>query len=413
MDSFRGVKICFLADKHDLYDDRIYWKMAVPMKRLGADVYYYLIGSQEDAGTTAEGIPYKILKVKTYSKNTFINFAVKRLNPTNNYKKLFKASAGLQADIYHFHDLWLNRIGPCLKALPHCPAVFYDAREPYAEDYRSFYDSGPLSKVIVDIFASWTDRWEKKQAASYDLVIANESQVRKRFAQAIGEDRAVVLYNYLDRDFFAADLKDAIAAANNVELAERDISYDLLYCGLLTEKRGAWNLLEAIHTLQPRIPEVRVLFLGKVDPPELREKMKAYIFEHGLQNTIEMKSQVPYEQVGKYYKASRVGLLLWQPVRSLKIKMPIKLFEYMAFGLPVVGSNFGHIAELINKEACGIAVDPENPEEVAGAIESLLKQKNLYAGMSDIGIQVSRRKYNWKTQLERLCNHYKKALNER
>jgi glycosyltransferase involved in cell wall biosynthesis len=413
MDSFKGVKICFLADKHDLYDDRIYWKMAVPMKRFGAEVYYYSIGPEADEGITEEGIIYRVWKVKTFSKNPFVNFAIKRLNPSNNYKKLFDACAVLKADIYHFHDLWLNRIGPGLKALPHRPAVFYDAREPYAEDYRSFSGSGRFATVIVDIFASGVDRWEKKMAMSYDRVIANESKVRNEFAKVIGEERAVVLYNYLDRDLFAADLEEVKDRANYGKLQDSTKKYDLLYCGLLTEQRGAWNLMNAVRALKPTMPELKVLLIGKIQPPELREEMQTFIIRHDLQNTIEMKAQVPHEQVGKYYKDSRVGLLLWQPIRSLKIKMPIKLFEYMAFGLPLVGSNFGHIAELIRKESCGLLVDPGNLEEVVQAIKSLLQKENMYAAMSNQGIEATHREFNWQLEMDRLCNYYKTALNER
>ncbi len=413
MDSFKGVKICFLADKHDLYDDRIYWKMAVPMKRLGAEVYYYSIGPEADEGTTEEGIVFRVWKLKTFSKNPFVNFAIKRLNPSNNYKKLYDACAVLKADIYHFHDLWLNRIGPRLKALPHRPAVFYDAREPYSEDYRSFLSRGRFSTVIVDVFASRVDRWEKKIALSYDRVIANESNVRNEFAKVIGEERAVVLYNYLDRDLFAGDLEEVKAPTDSSKFPDGGKKYDLLYCGLLNEQRGAWNLLEAVRALKPAMPELKVLLLGKIQPPELRGAMQKFILNHDLQNTIEMKSQVPYEQVGKFYKESRVGLLLWQPIRSLKIKMPIKLFEYMAFGLPVIGSNFGHIAELIRKESCGLVVDPGNLEEVVRAIESLLQKKNMYTAMSNKGIEATLREYNWQKELDRLCNYYKIALDER
>ena len=60
MDSFKGIKICYLADKHDLFDDRIYWKMAVPMKRRGAEVYFFLIGPREQEGITSEGIVFKM-----------------------------------------------------------------------------------------------------------------------------------------------------------------------------------------------------------------------------------------------------------------------------------------------------------------------------------------------------------------
>ncbi len=407
MVSFRGIRICFLADKHDLQDDRIYWKMAVPMQRLGAEVHYYSIGSDAEEGTTPEGVHYRIWKLKTHAKNTCVNFLFKRLDPFNNYGKLYRACAELQADIYHFHDLWINRIGPKLKALPHNPVVFYDAREPYAEDYRSFYGSGRLSRFLIGIFASWVDHWEKKNALRYDLVIANEPRVRAEFAKVVGDERAITLYNYADMELFDPAERSDKASMDEVK------KYHLLYCGLLTEERGVWNLLESVRVAKERIPEIKVLLLGKMDPPGLREDVRAYIARQGLENTIEIQSQVPYKQVGAYYRRSRVGLLLWRPFPSLKIKMPIKLFEYMAFGLPVIGSDFGHIGKTIQKEGCGIAVDPENVEKVAEAIETVLRNEDLYARMRNKGIEATRTRYSWPVEFDRLCSHYKKALNER
>ena len=106
----KGIRICFLADKHDLYDDRIYWKMAVPLAKKGYEVHYLLIRDLYNKGITKEGIHYEILKVKSFSRNRYLNFIIKKLNPNNNYKKLYNKAKEVNADIYHFHDLWINRI---------------------------------------------------------------------------------------------------------------------------------------------------------------------------------------------------------------------------------------------------------------------------------------------------------------
>ena len=76
-DSFmtpKPIRICFLADRHDLYDDRIYWKMAVPLVNKGFQVHYVLIGKEASSGTTSEGVHFKVFKLKTFSENRFLNF---------------------------------------------------------------------------------------------------------------------------------------------------------------------------------------------------------------------------------------------------------------------------------------------------------------------------------------------------
>ena len=147
----KEIKICFIADKHNLYDDRIYWKMAVPLKKRGFDIYYLLIDNETEKGITKEGIKYEILKLKTFSKNRYLNFILKNLNPFNNYKKIFKKAKLINADIYHFHDLWINKIGKKLKRLEQKPVVIYDAREPYAEDYISYIKAKGVLKYFINV----------------------------------------------------------------------------------------------------------------------------------------------------------------------------------------------------------------------------------------------------------------------
>ena len=194
----KEIKICFIADKHSLYDDRIYWKMAVPLKKRGFDIYYLLIDHEIKKGITKEGIKYDILGLKTFSKNRYLNFILKNLNPFNNYKKIYKKSKEINADIYHFHDLWINRIGKKLKNLPQKPVVIYDAREPYAEDYISLIKSNKVFKIVIRIFAYFTDRWEKNNAKNYDLVIANENIVRDNFRRELGIEKAETIFNFTD-----------------------------------------------------------------------------------------------------------------------------------------------------------------------------------------------------------------------
>lgn len=407
MDSFEGVKICFLADKHDLFDDRIYWKMAVHLHKLGAEVHYYLIGDTNMGGITEEGIHFRIWKLKTFTNNLYLNHVLKRLNPNNNYDKLFKAAASLKADVYHFHDLWINRIAPKLKALPHRPVVFYDAREPYAEDYRSFYGSDGFSKGLVGAFSKWVDKWEKKKARNYDLVIANEPIVRDGFVRVIGDEKAEVLYNFVDLETMGK-WKESYEIPQ-----EKKWIYDLIYCGMLTEKRGAFSILKAARKVREKQPGIRILLLGRIDPPSLRSEMLKYVAEHGLEELVEFKEQVPYKQVVEYYRQSRIGLILWKPEDNLKIKMPIKLFEYMAFGLPVIGSDFGHIREYIDRHGCGITVDPENAGEVAKAIDALLREDRTFEIMSRKGVEATLNEYSWKNEFDRLRGFYQNALNER
>ncbi|MCF6347179.1 MAG: glycosyltransferase [Flavobacteriaceae bacterium] len=397
----KKIKICFLADKHDLFDDRIYWKMAIPLKEKGYDVYYILIKDEIKKGITKEGIKYEILKVKTFSKNRYLNFILKNLNPTNNYRTLLKKAAKINADVYHFHDLWINRIGKKLKNLKQKPVVFYDAREPYAEDYTSLIKTSKIGEIGIRVFSWWVDSWEKEKAKNYDLVIANENIVRDNFRRKLGKDKAVSIFNFTDvyKDY------------NKSSLAEK--RYDFIYCGGITESRGAMKMLEATKIAKKTIPKIKVIYVGRYTPDTLKLKLQKFIDDNDLKNNIELFPFVKYAEVSDFYNKSKVGLITWLPAKALTIKMPIKVFEYMAFALPIIGSNFGHIKEYIEKDNCGITVDPNNPENISNAMITLLTDIEKYDLYSNNGRKATLEKYKWDFELDRLIGFYTKVLNER
>ncbi|MET2985800.1 glycosyltransferase family 4 protein [Aureibaculum conchae] len=396
-----AIKICFLADKHDLYDDRIYWKMAVPLKKKGYDVHYLLIRDRNEKGITKQGINYEMLKVKTFSKNRYLNFLIKRVNPFNNYKKLLTLAGKLNADVYHFHDLWINRIGKKLKNLPQKPVVFYDAREPYAQDFVSFTEAKGIIKKLVGLFASYIDHWEKRKAKNYDLVISNEEIVRDNFRKKLGNHKAEVIYNFTD----------IYKNYNQTDLSER--KYDFIYCGGITESRGAMKIIEAIKIAKKTIPNITLVFVGRYSPENLKQKLQNFIDSNNLKNNVQLFPFVNYKAVSNFYNSSKVGLIAWLPKKALTIKMPIKIFEYMAFGLPIIGSNFGHINNYIEGDNCGVTVNPDNPNEIAEAMVNLLTNKQKYNEFSENGRKVTLQKYKWELELNRLIGFYNKALDDR
>ena len=397
----QNTTICFLADKHDLYDDRIYWKMAVPLKEKGYNVHYLLISDTIRRGITPEGIHYEILKTKTISKNKYLNFILKFFNPFNNYTKLFEKAKALNADIYHFHDLWINKIGGKLKRLKHKPVVFYDVHEPYAEDYISYSNVTGVLKLIVEMFAFLVDKWEKNKAKKYDLIITTEEIVRDNFRRVIGIEKAEVIYNFTEN----------YNLYNSKKLSEKKI--DFIYSGGITKLRGAFKILEATLKTKQIFPNVKVVFIGKYSPLSLKDEMQDFISKHNLTDNVELHSFINYSKISNYYNNSKVGFITPLPEPSFKIKMYIKIFEYMAFGLPIIGSNFGHIKEYVEKEKCGILVDPESSVEISNSMVQLLTDIDKYNFHSRNGRLATLEKYRWELELKRLINFYEKALNER
>ena len=382
-----------LADSHDLYDDRIYWKEAVTLAHAGYDVHFVLAGEEDDRGTTAEGIRFVRLQRDSLRAGTILNYVAKR-TPGGLYDRMFRAAAGLRADVYHIHDLRVNRLGKRLRRLPHHPRIIYDVHEPYPENIRDYWPAGGLKGILRRPVATLTRRWERRAAADYDLIITTEENMRDRFRDYFPDKPVEIIYNYTDLP----------AAGESGSKTEKE--YDAIYTGGITVHRGAMKILEALPAVRKQKSDLRVLFLGTWFPHGLKEEMAAFIRREGLSAHVILKDAVPYPEVTGYYRKSRVGLGIFLPIRTHRIILQIKIFEYMNFGLPILGSNFGHIARIIEGHNCGLTVDPERPEAIADGLLKLLSGEEPYASMGAHGSAAAREHFRWERMAARLLELY-------
>ena len=84
----------------------------------------------------------------------------------------------------------------------------------------------------------------------------------------------------------------------------------------------------------------------------------------------------------------------------------------MAAGIPVVCSDFPLWKKIVTEENCGIAVHPENAEEILDAVNRLLDNRELAQEMAVNGKNAIAKKYNWALEEEKLLNFYHKLKYE-
>ena len=78
----------------------------------------------------------------------------------------------------------------------------------------------------------------------------------------------------------------------------------------------------------------------------------------------------------------------------------------MAIGLPVVTSKFKLYSEIVDKNNCGICVNPENPYEIAKAIEFIMTHPKKANEMGQNGRKLIEKKYNWSIEERKLNGIY-------
>ena len=91
---------------------------------------------------------------------------------------------------------------------------------------------------------------------------------------------------------------------------------------------------------------------------------------------------------------------------------PFKLYEYASCGKPIISTDIPGIPEFVNKNKCGIIVEPNNPKALAEAIVKLLDNPNLAEEMGKNGRKAILNGYSWKSVAERTQKVIEDAIKE-
>ncbi|KYH32823.1 glycosyltransferase family 4 protein [Neomoorella mulderi] len=147
-------------------------------------------------------------------------------------------------------------------------------------------------------------------------------------------------------------------------------------------------IAQAAARLQRRRNDIKFLLVG--DGSQKREVV-AFCLEHNLTN-IEFKAPVPIEEVASLYGKAYAAISTY---KKGFLSRPAKIFPAMACGLPLVYSGEGEGANIVKNAACGIVVPPEDPDELARAVERLADDYEMAKNLGNNGFNLVQREYSW------------------
>lgn len=112
------------------------------------------------------------------------------------------------------------------------------------------------------------------------------------------------------------------------------------------------------------------------------------------------------KEVNELYGRARTGIVIYQPEANHMKAQPIKMFEFMAAGLPVVASNFPLWKKILEGAGCGICVDPMNAQEVQDACLYMIEHPEEAQRMGKRGRAAVVEKYSWDREEKSLLKLY-------
>lgn len=365
-------EIVHLTSVHSRFDTRIFHKECCSLLVAGYNVS--LVVADGNGDETKNG-------VHIYDVG-LVQGRVKRILETTN--RVFVKAVELNADIYHLHDPELIPIGLKLRKIG--KTVVFDAHEDLPNQILSKHYLNPLVKKILSIAVKIYEKWA---CAKLDGIVAATPYIRDKFIKI--NNNSIDVNNYPKLQEFAFIPQNT--AKNN----------QVCYIGGLADVRGVVEMVDAIK-LTNNVCSLTIAgdFADKTLESNVRQM-------HGW-NRINFLGYVGREEVKDVLGASIAGLVVLHPTRSYVDALPVKMFEYMCAGIPVIASNFPLWRSIIEDAQCGICVDPLNPKAIAEAIDFFIENKDLAQKMGRNGIDAVNQKYNWSIEEIKLLNLYEKLL---
>jgi glycosyltransferase involved in cell wall biosynthesis len=108
--------------------------------------------------------------------------------------------------------------------------------------------------------------------------------------------------------------------------------------------------------------------------------------------------QVPHAQIGGYLAAMDVAVAPYRapgPGEGDFYFSPLKVFEYLAAGKPVVAPRLGQIAGILAEGRCGALYPPDDVAALATHLRTLANDPALRASLGRAGAALVRERYTW------------------
>jgi len=175
----------------------------------------------------------------------------------------------------------------------------------------------------------------------------------------------------------------------------------ILFVGRLIYYKGIQYLIRAMPAILKKVPDAKLIIVGE---GPLKGEWKALAKKLGVDDKIEWLGRLSNEEMLEEYQKCDVFVL---PSIYKTEAFGIVLLEAMACGKPCVGTNVSG-TEFVLEDA-GIAVDPEDEEQLSTAIVKVLTNKKLAMEMSRKGL-AKVKEFDWKKVGEKVLSVYKGAL---
>ena len=170
------------------------------------------------------------------------------------------------------------------------------------------------------------------------------------------------------------------------------------FVGSLKPWHGIEYLVRAFKRLRRMSPDYRMLVVG--DGP-LRRELERQIRANHWKDVVVLTGAVSIDEVARLLPRMDVGVAPYPPLGGFYFS-PLKLFEYMAAGLPIVASDIGQIAEILTHRRTALLHEPGSVTEIVARIDELRRRPALASRLGRDARALLCRRYTWRKNADRV-----------
>ena len=351
--------VVMLTSAHSAMDDRIFYREARTLSNAG---YSVCVVGKHPRSELMDAIQIRAVRaVSARYQRLWLGTSI------------LKTALALNGKLSIIHDPELIGIALIMRMLG--KKVVYDAHENLPAQVRQKnWIPQPVRWALVPAVAAL--EWIASHALSG--IIAAVPAIQARFPA-----RKTVLV----RNFPTREALETLAEGPPIS----DRADVVIYTGGLSQIRGIHELVEAFRGLCG----AELWLVGEFDDPTFRDEVIS-----NLPTNVKWLGWRPHLEVLELYRNAKLGAVLLHSTPNHRCALPVKLFEYLGAGLPVIVSNFPEYEALVH--GCGLLVDPMNVVEIRKAIKNLTSDESTLRRMSLEARRRATADFSWESEGIRL-----------
>lgn len=286
----------------------------------------------------------------------------------------------------HIHDIQVARAVFMVNKKLKKPLVL-DLHEnrPEIMKYYTHVNTGP-GKMLIST-SGWK-KFESRYIRLADKVVVVTDEAKEYYISKTGADRGRI---YVVPNSVRPEFYNDYTIDDDILTRHKD-RYVILYLGDTGLRRGLETAIRSLEFLIPKIPGIRLLIVGRSKTDPLLKKL---VSNNNWDDHVEFTGWKNPDLFQSYLMASDIGISPIHKNLHHDTTYANKIFQYMAFGKPVIVSNCTAQENLVKKYQCGLVFRDRDAIDFSEKIISLYSDRDLYARLSANAREAIHSHLNW------------------